>query len=149
MLIGVGVLLAAVWLWSCWHAPGARLGSVHVGVYRGLLAVNLEDSVRRPLNGQNVPLTEEIWAKGTDDAPGLELGDRPPRGFAYFASVHGAPVACMPLWPIWLVCLIAGTLLNRWDVRALRRADRSRCVACGYCLVGLGADARCPECGKA
>ena len=32
--------------------------------------------------------------------------------------------------------------------RGTIRMNLARCVHCGYCLTGLGAEGRCPECGK-
>ena len=59
-----------------------------------------------------------------------------------------------PIWPGFAVnvllnaCVIGPLMLvPGWVVRA-RRRRRGACVGCGYAMAGLGAGARCPECGK-
>ncbi|MGD9790142.1 MAG: hypothetical protein AB7Q00_02215 [Phycisphaerales bacterium] len=57
-----------------------------------------------------------------------------PIGFALDTAVYGGF--------LWGVVALAG-----W-VRRARRRRNSRCVACGYLLVGLPGGAACPECGR-
>ncbi len=50
----------------------------------------------------------------------------------------------------WLACMVAGVAM--WGMLARRRRIALRgivCAACGYDVRGLGAEARCPECGGA
>lgn len=52
------------------------------------------------------------------------------------------------LWPLPLMLWAEGGLLVRSGVVARRRAETGLCRGCGYDLAGLGAGAKCPECGR-
>lgn len=53
-----------------------------------------------------------------------------------------------PIWPFSLLLVCGGALLLWPELRAKRWDMTGRCAACGYDLAGLGADPKCPECGK-
>ena len=84
----------------------------------------------------------------------LDCRDDVDLGLAYWGrhdSVLGGTlwVGAAVLWPIPLLLWTPAALLLRSGYRARRRAMTGRCSKCGYDLTGLGADAPCPECGKA
>lgn len=56
--------------------------------------------------------------------------------------------AAGPVWPGAVLAGVCGLWLLWPMVRAWRRRSGGRCAACGYDLRGLGAGAKCPECGK-
>jgi len=148
ILIAFGLLTAALWVVSGWYSPGIQLGRVHVGVHRGLLVASSSYSVVAA-GPRDVPATEFVWAKGADDAVGFQLSfnELPPE-LASAARMYQVVPAAIPLWPIWLLSLTGGAILNRWDRRA-HLLKSGRCRSCGYPLAGLPPGVPCPECGKA
>lgn len=90
-----------------------------------------------------------------DGVPGME----PPRRFEYYWQptlippgfvVHSLPngggMECwVPMWAIFLACLLLHTSMT---LRLVRKANRGREVKCAKCGYDLRASAkRCPECG--
>ena len=88
--------------------------------------------------GGNVQVVEYFYPNGVDH--------RPPAWRAYSVAVRASV-------PVWILCGFAALLLAipaawccwRVGIRRRRRST-SRCVKCGYLLVGLP-EPRCPECG--
>jgi len=90
------------------------------------------------------------WSSQPKSIDGLQLG--------VAKTQYGTTVCSMPLRPIW-----PGFAINTifyaavlWlpfatigVIRRRRRADRGRCIACGYDLRGRGSSNKlCPECGS-
>jgi hypothetical protein len=64
-----------------------------------------------------------------------------------FGSAKGTAVF-VPLWAPACASFIACAAAWRRDARARRRARINHCPRCGYDRAGIGAAARCPECGS-
>lgn len=63
-------------------------------------------------------------------------------------SKMGGTVLRLNAWAVPGVIAMSGGLLLLWSWRAARRIGEGCCLRCGYDRRGLGAEAKCPECGE-
>ena len=132
---GVTVLLAVLWIGSAWwmvgwiFADGDRyyVLSGQMGVY---LRATVDSSVKEAEGiCDRAPLRLHWWFDSRQK-------------FTYQAY-------SIPLWPPFLLSLLATAAAWRSDAKHLRRAREGTCLACGYDRAGLAPGAVCPECGAA
>ena len=146
-LVGVGALIAVVWIGSLWRMAGMGRGTWTVGVYDGMVFVS-----------QMPASSDRVWFdRNTRTGNGILWRAPPPStdraifrwdlGAATYGSFGGFRVLNICLWPFPVLLWASGGWLVWSGRRARRRAMTGVCLKCGYDLVGLAAGAPCPECG--
>ena len=140
-LLLLGLLVAGVWVasgwWYAWLTVERDVTSTQLGVRFGILSLDWDAGWSETA----VSLRSEAdWGPVWDLQP-IRSGRRGVPLDAEFIEIA--------LWPIPLLLWTPAALLLRSGILARRRAMTGECGKCGYDLARLGADAKCPECGKA
>ena len=74
--------------------------------------------------------------------PRIDLREEPLQWLTFDAWLWGVTI---PLWTLLLASTIPGSItVVRWS----RRKSSPSCRNCGYSLLGLPPDSKCPECGE-
>jgi len=168
-LLTLGVVAAAVWVWSGWDCLHVALGRWKLALFGGqffVFDVPAQDPLTDPAawiefeGGFEGHLSDiaidpsacrrDWWLTfSTSGGPGewsLWWG-RPKSVSRADATWSDFTLAVFPTWPIpLLLCTPAALLFRPGDPR--RRALKGGCAKCGYSLTGLVPGAPCPECGK-
>lgn len=134
----MAVLMLAAWIASGWYMLSIRRTSG--GVTRSIeVAVGRVSwsSVSPPSSPPDVQLLRLMRWYGWRWR--FEAGNAAAPGLAY--QSYSAP-----LWPAFIVATGPAVVLW-WGDRRLARLKAGGCLACGYDRRGLGAHAKCPECG--
>jgi hypothetical protein len=136
VLLGLGVLIAGVWVASKWCRVSADIStqasktSIFISGGR-LTLLRYADRVYFHIRA-DLDLYHRLWEWWSWD---FEIGSN-------------SQAVALSLWPVSLLLLSTGGLLSRWGVAAPRRTSGNECAACGYDIAVLSDGAKCPECGK-
>lgn len=159
-LLILGLLVAAVWLWSGWGIRRVRVGNFSAGCFQGHLHVIW--LAVPPTDSSGVDqwtLAEQASAKAvwmildqTDEyarLPRLTFTGKSDLALALEGMELDGPLHELPAWPIPLLLWTPAAALLCSGYLARKRAITGMCKSCGYELAGLSSDAPCPECGRA
>ena len=160
-LLALGVVVAAVWVWSGWGrllwefavvpGPHATLDRRQLRVTSGELEIDRYEVLKdgfaggrlglRPPSGLHVSMSGEspLWRWTLI----RQTGDEDRDGDFKTSKTR------VGLWPVPLLLWPPAALLLRSGIVARRRAMKGACPKCGYSLAGLAVGASCPECGRA
>jgi hypothetical protein len=127
---GLGVVAAVLIILSGWF---------RISWARPTFSVQVSGGCLTPMRDTSRHWNKGWWVSRRRLDYSLRLTFYHTPGWEYAALV-------MPMWPVVVVCGVAGTLMRRADVRGSRRAS-GQCEACGYDRRGLAPEAACPECG--
>lgn len=156
-LLTLGVFAAGLWfasgfVWYGWRCIGPlELSNTRYTLSLSAGAGNLDVGLQTPPLAP--PQFRQVAGRPRTPLTGWSVEWTPDRWWSISTVTYGF-VTRTSWWlavPLWLVCLplaLAGVLLVRSGNTARRRALTGYCKACGYDLSGLGAEAKCPECGR-
>jgi hypothetical protein len=152
--VALGLLFAALWVWSGWRELWFGYGTFDVRVTSGEARVAWNRVGMKTLSWETMPAPfppHPRWQTWHGWGEELMLPQsRLVYGVASVRFTAGKPWGAIVLiWPFPFVLAAAGTLFLRSGFAARQRALSNLCGSCGYDRAGLAVDARCPECGKA
>ena len=149
--VALGLLVAAVWVWSGWNSLSwfrpQRYLKVDAGTVDCAYSSKEQWLTRNYHSNADWPsLPSFKWWGGPSyrvaDEHGLSFG------LAYVAVIAGTEIRVhLVLWLFAPLLIVGGAVLLRAGMRAGRIAV-GKCAACSYDLTGLSGITKCPECGE-
>jgi hypothetical protein len=161
--LALGVLLAALWVWSGLSRAIRDAGPWCGRIEEGRFIVQWSDGTepappwipsgpawivgRAPFGGwtSHIGAVDPVFKPVGGNTPGQSSIDWWLLGYTHNTSICTFHLA---LWSLPIAAWIVAAAFLRWGFIARRRSMTDHCAKCGYDLKGLGADAKCPECGR-